>query len=86
MSIRKIIFCDICNPLAIRLIEFRRASRESENAGQRISDGRAWIEGGMTHAIENGWLCLPDGQHICPMCRKRHLAQSPASQEAMRGP
>jgi hypothetical protein len=69
MSIRKIIFCDICNPQGMRPIEFRRTPRENERTGRRLSDGRAWIEGELTIAIDNGWLCTPDGQHICPTCQ-----------------
>jgi hypothetical protein len=72
MSIRKIIFCDICNPRGIRAVEFRRTPRENGGAGQRVSDGRAWIEGDISNAVENGWLCTPEGQHICPTCKKRH--------------
>jgi hypothetical protein len=80
MSIRKIIFCDICNPLGLRSVEFRRTFRESESAGQRISDGRAWIEGDIFHAVENGWLCTPEGQHICPACKNRHRKLDAANQ------
>jgi hypothetical protein len=70
MSIRKIIFCDICNPQGMRPIEFRRAPRENERTGRRISDGRAWIEGELSTATDSGWLCTPDGRQICPMCQK----------------
>jgi len=76
MSIRKIIFCDICNPRGIKTIEFRRMQRENESTGRRITESRAWIEGEINDAIENGWLCTPDGQHICPACRKRHDANN----------
>jgi hypothetical protein len=70
MSIRKFIFCDICNPQALRSIEFRRSSRKNERGGRRISDGRAWFEGELTNAVENGWSCTSDGQHVCPACQK----------------
>lgn len=69
MSIRKIIFCDICNPQGMRPIEYRRAPRPNERGGRRISDGRAWIEGEIDTAISNGWLCTHDGKHICPFCQ-----------------
>jgi hypothetical protein len=69
MSIRKIIFCDTCNPQGMRPIEFRRAPRSNERTGRRISDGRAWIEGELNNAINNGWLYTPDGRHICPACQ-----------------
>jgi len=54
----------------MRPIEFRRAPRPNERTGRRISDGRAWIEGELINAINNGWLCTPDGRHICPACQK----------------
>jgi len=69
MSIRKIIFCDICNPQGMRPIEFRRTPRENERTGRRLSDGRAWIEAELSIAINNGWLCTADGRHICPSCQ-----------------
>jgi hypothetical protein len=70
MSIRKIIFCDVCNPQGMRPIEFRRAPRANERGGRRICDGRAWIECELNNAIANGWLCTADGRHICPSCQK----------------
>jgi len=72
MSIRKIIFCDICNPRGIKTVELRRAYRENESTGRRITESRSWIEGEITDAVENGWLCTSDNQHICPICRMRH--------------
>jgi len=72
MSIRKIIFCDICNPRALKAVDFRRVNRESEPTGRRITEGRAWIEGEIADAVENGWLCTSNGQHVCPVCRIRH--------------
>jgi hypothetical protein len=69
MSIRKFIFCDICNPQGLRTIEFRRAPRDNERTGRRISDGRSWFEGELNNAIDNDWVCTPDGQHICPACQ-----------------
>ncbi|MGZ5056435.1 MAG: hypothetical protein ACXWAT_16040 [Methylobacter sp.] len=72
MSIRTIIFCDICNPRGIKTTEFRRAHRENEPAGRRITENRSWIEGEIADAVENGWLCTAEDQHICPICRTRH--------------
>ena len=71
MSIRKIIFCDVCNPRALKTVELRRANRENGSTGRRITEGRAWIEGEISDAVENGWLCTPDNQHICPSCRMK---------------
>jgi hypothetical protein len=72
MSIRKIIFCDICNPRGLKTVELRRVYRENENIGRRITEGRAWIEGEVSDAVENGWLCTSDDRHICPSCRLKH--------------
>ncbi|MCX7100171.1 MAG: hypothetical protein NTX38_01415 [Methylobacter sp.] len=69
MSIRKFIFCDICNPQGIRSIELRRAPRENQRTGRRLGDGRAWIEGDLNNAVKNRWLCTSDGRHVCPECR-----------------
>ncbi len=72
MSIRKFIFCDICNPQGLRSIEFRRSPRADERSGRRISDGRAWFEGELSQAVEAGWQCNSDGMHICPNCQALH--------------
>lgn len=70
MSIRKFVFCDICNPQAVRSLEFRRAPRKGERTGRRISDGRAWFEGTLEQAIEDAsWIVTHDGRHICPNCQ-----------------
>lgn len=53
----------------MKTIEFRRAPRENDRTGRRIGDGRAWIEGDLHDVINNGWLCPPDGRHICPACQ-----------------
>ncbi len=73
MSIRTFIFCDICNPQALRSIEFRRLTRKGIRTGRRISDGRAWYEGSVEQAIEKaGWQRSGDGRHICPVCQGLH--------------
>ncbi|MDD1622153.1 MAG: hypothetical protein LUQ11_11795 [Methylococcaceae bacterium] len=69
MSIRKFIFCDICNPQGLRSIEFRRSPRGDERTGRRISDGRSWFEGELNMAIKAGWVSTSDGMHICPFCQ-----------------
>ncbi len=71
MTIRKFIFCDICNPQCLRTIEFRRAPRENQRTGRRISDGRAWFEGELAGALKAGWICNTDGKHICPVCKRQ---------------
>ena len=73
MSIRTFIFCDICNPQGIRTIEFRRAPREGDRNGRRISDGRFWFEGSVSAATKSGWITNPTGQHTCPACNKKPI-------------
>jgi hypothetical protein len=71
MSIRTFIFCDICNPQALRSIEFRRTTRLDTRPGRRISDGRSWIEVTLEQAVEQeGWLLDEDGLHVCPACQR----------------
>jgi hypothetical protein len=69
MSIRKIIFCDICNPRGVKTVEFRRGYRKNGSTGRRITESRAWIEGDVTDAVENGWLCTQNDRHVCPVCK-----------------
>ena len=75
MSIRSFVFCDICNPQAIRTIECRRSNRNEElRNGRRISDGRAWFEGDLETAVKQaGWLVTSENKHICPACQQLHL-------------
>ena len=69
MSIRTIIFCDICNPQGLRTIEFRRAPRQ-DTSGRRISDGRSWYQGSVFEAVDSaGWVISEEGKHICPNCK-----------------
>jgi hypothetical protein len=73
MSIRTIIFCDICNPQGLRSIEFRRAPRKDERNGRRISDGRACYQGSIYEAMASaGWIINEEGEHICPGCKESH--------------
>ena len=72
MSIRTFIFCDICNPQALRSIEFRRSPREEDRNGRRLSDGRAWLEGSLSNALEQGWITNANRQHICPVCQQNN--------------
>jgi len=72
MSIRTFIFCDICNPQALRSVEFRRSPREEERNGRRLSDGRAWFDGDLSQALDSGWSIDEEGQNICPVCQKLH--------------
>ena len=70
MTIRTFIFCDVCNPQGIRVIEYRRATRLGARPGRRMCDGRAWLESSVDHAIEKaGWIRTIEGLHICPACQ-----------------
>lgn len=72
MARRSFIFCDICNPLALRSIEMRRTTNNRDQRdGRRLSDGRAWYDGGDNEAKLGGWVVADDGQHICPACFER---------------
>lgn len=71
MARRSFIFCDICNPLALRSIEMRRTSGRDSRDSRRLSDGRAWFDGGNSEAQHAGWVVADDGQHICPACFER---------------
>ncbi len=72
MARRSFVFCDICNPLALRSIEMRRTiiGRDSRD-GRRLADGRAWYDGSDLEAKHAGWVVADDGQHICPACFER---------------
>jgi len=77
MSIRTFIFCDICNPQALRSIEFRRATRLDQRPGRRICDGRSWLEADLEDAVEKaGWQYTKDGRHICPSCQDLELIRT----------
>jgi hypothetical protein len=73
MARRSFIFCDICNPQAVREVEMRRASGR-DGKGRRISDGRVWFDGTDREARDAGWVATDDGQHICPACFERMRA------------
>lgn len=73
MAIRTFLFCDICNPQAIRHVEQRRRRPRADSSGQRITDGRAWFEGDLELALsDHGWSVSASGKHVCPKCAKRH--------------
>lgn len=74
MAIRSFIFCDICNPQAIRYVEQRRGPRGDGTNGRRLTDGRSWFDGTEAAAAAEGWT-VADGHHVCPRCQKRQLHQ-----------
>ncbi len=71
MARRSFIFCDICNPLALRSIEMRRATGRDCRDGRRLCDGRAWFDGSDSEAKRAGWVVSDDSQHVCPACFER---------------
>lgn len=83
MSRRSFIFCDICNPMAIRDVEMRRTAQRDPRAGRRVSDGRMWFDGDDAEAIRQGWVPTDDGQHICPSCLERMKAMRPVLEEQL---
>ena len=73
MSIRAFVFCDLCNPMAIRHVEERRRSRwDAPSMGRRISDGRAWFDGSEDDARQAGWQAEGE-RHICPHCQRKGM-------------
>jgi hypothetical protein len=71
MARRSFIFCDICNPLAVREVEMRRAMSSRNGKGRRITDGRAWFDGSDEEAKAAGWMDGDNGQFVCPTCIER---------------
>lgn len=72
MSVRTFIFCDICNPMGIRMVEVRRNGQRGTYEGRRLTDGRAWFEGSAEEAKSLGWAVTLDGRHVCAGCTARH--------------
>jgi hypothetical protein len=72
MSVRTFLFCDICNPMGIRLVEVRRTGERDTSEGRRLIDGRAWFEGSVEEAKAVRWAVTLDGRHVCPACATRH--------------
>ncbi len=68
MSDRHFIFCDRCNPGAVRVPEHRRGLGHDPRAGRRITDGRMWSEGSADEARALGWIITTAGEHLCPLC------------------
>ena len=72
MTTRTFVFCDICNPDALRNLELRRSPDRGDYGGRRNTDGRAWIGRDVETAIqEHGWILTTGGAHICPHCMEQ---------------
>lgn len=83
MTVRSFIFCDICNPMAIREIEMRRTTVRDARGGRRVSDGRMWFDGDEQSAVKHGWVATENGQHVCPSCLERMQALRPVLDERL---
>jgi hypothetical protein len=70
MAIRTFLFCDICNPQAIRHVE------APSKLQRRSSDARAWYEGSAQDAAAVGWSVTATGEHHCPRCRDPKIEAS----------
>jgi len=80
MSARTFVFCDLCNPDALRNVEQRRGPERGDYDGRRFTDGRAWIESDVETAMqEHGWILTTGGAHICSRC----VEQAQAAREAI---
>lgn len=80
MSIRTFVFCDTCNPQAIRVVSSRRNLNTTDKAierrqitGRRNSDGRAWFEGSLDEAIKQRWVLSVENTTLCPNCAQKDL-------------
>lgn len=69
MSIRTFIFCDGCNPQAIRTVY------DNEDQYRRNSDGRSWYEGTLEDAMKLGWEMTKQGDILCPHCVDNGVAE-----------
>lgn len=72
MTIRTLIFCDVCNPLGLR----------TENDGflknRRETDFRTWYEGGEKDAEKSGWTKTAGGRNLCPKCQQKNAGNNMA--------
>ncbi|MBF0470358.1 MAG: hypothetical protein HQL48_03185 [Gammaproteobacteria bacterium] len=70
MAIRSFLFCDICNPDAIRVPDYRRNEKRNSRSGRRFTDGRKWVEASReVAATEHGWFYDSNQRDICPACQ-----------------
>lgn len=66
MGVRTFIYCDYCNPNAIRFVD-RRPPERAFVGGRRNSDSRSFIDGDDADALAAGWKVVM-GRHFCPRC------------------
>ncbi|MBI5918894.1 MAG: hypothetical protein HY849_05935 [Nitrosomonadales bacterium] len=78
MGVKTFIYCDFCNPSAIRFVDRRVPERSLD--GRRNSDSRSFIDGGGADALASGWKIV-DGRHFCPRCIQ-HAHKLPAAESS----
>lgn len=88
MGVKTFIYCDYCNPNAIRVVD-RRPPERASVGGRRNSDSRSFIDGGNGEAAAAGWTIVR-GMHFCPRCGQhadRFLSREgdPADSESASG-
>lgn len=73
-GLRRFVFCDLCNPQGIRVVEIRRTAvrPDASQMGRRITDGRSWTT--PEHMLEMNWIVTEEGKHYCPKCVQHHPA------------
>ena len=62
MTTRTFIFCDICNPRALRNIS---VGPENEGNNTKL---HALFEGHAHQAARLGWVSTENGHNLCPRC------------------
>jgi len=71
MTVKTLIFCDICNAHCVQQVDRRKKIRD-DSTGRRFSDAGAWIEGDLENISEFGWIVTSKNKHICPRCYQHH--------------
>ena len=79
MSIKSIMFCDLCNQAGVRAVDRRISAEGSRLYGRRLHDGRSSVVYQPGDPMPEGWICDEAGQyHVCPLCvtRVRELSSA----------
>lgn len=69
MSVRTFVFCDGCNPQAIRNVD------DNAHDYRRNSDERSWYEGTLEEAMKLGWEMTKQGDILCSHCVENSVAE-----------
>ncbi|MGK0172764.1 MAG: hypothetical protein ACI9W2_004504 [Gammaproteobacteria bacterium] len=79
MSIKHIMFCNLCNQDGVRSPDRRIAYPVDRRNGRRIYDGRMSVARETDESPPTDWLCDDEADmHVCPLCveRVRRLSSS----------